>query len=449
MTGSQATQAPLTGRVAVVTGASRGAGRGIALELGAAGATVIVTGRSTRQHQPAEYLQLLSMAGVERLPGTIEDTADELTALGGKGMAIACDHSREEAVNALFERVLADHGRLDILVNNAWGGHESFDGVFDAPFWQHPLAHWDSMFEHGLRCHLLTARAAAPAFVRQKSGLIVATTFWDRGRYMKGNLFYDLAKASLTRLAFGVAQELKAHGVASVALSPGWMRTEFVLAGHHADESNWQQQPSLARTESPRYLGRAVAALAADPQVMRRSGRVLRVGDLAREYGFTDVDGRQVPPFELEDSPATPTAAPSPGTSPQAVFARETDLPAAEFRRALIESGLGATRPIDDTPRLQAMLAGAGLVMTARIDGRLVGVARCLTDFSWNCYVSELAVSASAQGLGVGQGLLQAVRRELGPEVSVVLASVPEAVDFYERIGMPRLPDAFCWKRER
>ena len=449
MTASPTTERPLMGRVAVVAGASRGAGRGIALELGAAGATVIVSGRSTRQHQPDEYRQLLSMAGVDRLPGSIDDTADELSALGGRGIAIACDHNDEAQVNALFERVLAEHGRLDILVNNAWGGHESFDGVFDAPFWQHPLSHWRSMFEHGLRCHLLTARAAAPAFVQQKHGLVVATTFWDRGRYMKGNLFYDLAKASLTRLAFGVAQELKPHGVASIALSPGWMRTEFVLAGHHADESNWQQQPSLARTESPRYLGRAVVALASDPRVMRRSGRVLRVGDLAREYGFTDVDGRQVPAFELDDEPAAPAAAPAAAAAPHAAFAREPDLPVAEFRQVLVESGLGATRPVDDAPRLQAMLSGAGLLMTARRDGRLVGVARCLTDFSWNCYVSELAVSASAQGLGIGQGLLDAVRRELGPQVSVVLASVPEAVDFYERIGMPRLPDAFCWKRQR
>lgn len=443
-------QRPLAGRVAVVTGASRGAGRGIALELGAAGATVIVTGRSTRTHQPAEYAQLLALAGAERLPGTIDDTAEELTALGGHGIAIGCDHNDEVQVHALFERVLAEHGRIDLLVNNAWGGHESFDGVFDAPFWEHPLAHWHSMFEHGVRGHLMAARAAAPAFVRQRQGLVVATTFWDRGRYIKGNLFYDLAKATLTRLAFGVAQELKPHGVASVALSPGWMRTEFVLAGHRTDESNWQQRPSLARTESPRYLGRAVVALASDAQVMRRSGSVLRVGDLAREYGFTDIDGRQVPPFELDEpAPDAAGAAPAARRKTHATFAREADLPVAEFRRVLVESGLGATRPVDDTHRLQAMLSGAGLVMSARIDGRVVGIARCLTDFSWNCYVSELAVSASAQGLHVGQGLLDAVRAELGPQVSVVLASVPDAVAFYERIGMPRLPDAFCWKRQQ
>jgi NAD(P)-dependent dehydrogenase (short-subunit alcohol dehydrogenase family)/GNAT superfamily N-acetyltransferase len=440
---------PLVGRVAVVTGASRGAGRGIALELGAAGATVIVTGRSTREQQPAGYRQLLELSKLERLPGTIEDTAEQVTQAGGRGLALPCDHADEGQVNALFERVQAEHGRLDILVNNAWGGHESFDGVFDAPYWQHPLANWDSMFQRGVRCHLLAARAAAPAFVKQGHGLVAATTFWDRGRYLHGNLYYDLAKAALSRLAFGVAQELRPHGVASVALSPGWMRTEFVLAGHHADESNWQERPALARTESPRYLGRAVVALATDPQVLRRSGRVLRVGDLAREYGFTDIDGRQVAPFEIDEPAAPPTAAAA-ARAGELVFAREPGLPVAEFRRVLVESGLGATRPVDDEARLQAMLSGAGLVMTARLPGperRLVGVARCLTDFSWNCYVSELAVSASAQGMGIGQGLLQALRAELGPQVSVVLAAVPEAVDFYERIGMPRLPDAFCWKR--
>lgn len=135
--------------------------------------------------------------------------------------------------------------------------------------------------------------------VRQRRGLIATTTFWDRGRYLQGNLFYDLAKAAMTRLAFGMAEELRPHGVASVAVSPGWMRTEFVLTGHQTDEAHWKERPALASTESPRYLGRAVAALAADPKVMEKSGQVLRVGDLAGEYGFTDIDGRVVPPFEL------------------------------------------------------------------------------------------------------------------------------------------------------
>jgi NAD(P)-dependent dehydrogenase (short-subunit alcohol dehydrogenase family) len=299
MSGQSETK-PLQGRVAVVTGASRGAGRGIALELGVAGATVYVTGRSTRAQPATTYGQLLALSSLSQVPGCIEDTADDLTRLGGHGIPVRCDHTREEEVASLFDQVQQEHGRLDLLVNNAWGGHESFDGVFDAPFWEHPLAHWDTMFDRGVRNHLLTGRCAAPMLVRQGCGLIVTTTFWDRDRYMRGNLYYDLAKATMTRLAFAMAQELRPHGVASLAVSPGWMRTEFVLAGHRTDESHWRERPALARTESPRYLGRAVAALAADPQVMSKSGAVHRVADLAREYGFTDIDGRQIEAFELD-----------------------------------------------------------------------------------------------------------------------------------------------------
>lgn len=293
------TNRPLQQCVAVVTGASRGAGRGIAIELGAAGATVYVTGRSTRAAPSTAYAQLLALSDLRALPGSIDDTAEAVDAAGGRGIAVRCDHGDEAEVRQLFERVQAEQGRIDLLVNNAWGGHESFDGVFDAPFWSHPLSHWDAMMDRGVRHHLLAARFAAPRMVEQRRGLIVATTFWDRDRYLRGNLFYDLAKSAINRLAFGIAEELRPHGVASLALSPGWMRTEFVLAGHHSDEAHWQDAPSLARTESPRYLGRAVAALAADREVLARSGQVLRVADLAREYGFTDVDGRQVEAFEL------------------------------------------------------------------------------------------------------------------------------------------------------
>lgn len=291
---------PLAGRVAVVTGASRGAGRGIALELGAAGATVYVSARSTRAEPAnAAYRQILSLSGLAAVPGDIDSTAEEVTRLGGRGIAARCDCTNEGDVQSLFERVRAEQGRIDLLVNNAWGGHETFDGVFEAPFWQHPLAHWDSMMDRGARCHLLAARSAAPWMAEQRHGLIVATTFWDRDRYLRGNLYYDLAKATITRLAFGIAEEMRPHGVASLAVSPGWMRTELVLAGHKTDEAHWHEQPALARTESPRYLGRAVAALAADRDVLRRSGAAWRVADLARDYGFTDIDGRQVPAFEL------------------------------------------------------------------------------------------------------------------------------------------------------
>ena len=290
---------PLAGRIALVTGASRGAGRGIAVELGAAGATVYVTGRSTRSQPASTYAEILSLSNLDFPPGTVEETAEAVIAAGGKGIARPCDHSDADAVAALVSQITAEAGRIDLLVNNAWGGHESFDGRFDASFWEHPLSHWDAMMDRGVRLHLLAARAVAPLMAAQGSGLIVATTFWDNGRFMRGNLYYDLAKSAINRLAFGIAEELRPYGVSSLALSPGWMRTEWVLAGNATDEENWRDVPALARTETPRYLGRAVAALATDVDVGRHSGKVLRVADLAELYGFTDVDGRRIPAFTL------------------------------------------------------------------------------------------------------------------------------------------------------
>jgi NAD(P)-dependent dehydrogenase (short-subunit alcohol dehydrogenase family) len=290
----------LQDRIAIVTGASRGGGHGIAVELGAAGATVYVTGRSTREASAPGYDGYLQRTGKSSMPGTIDDTADEVTAAGGRGIAVRCDHGDPAQVRDLFARVERDHGRIDLLVNNAWGGHESFSiESLNAPFWEQSLDHWQSMFDHGVRLHVIANHAAAPHFIRQRRGLIVATTFWDRDRYIKGNLFYDLAKAAINRLAFDVAEELRPHGVTSLAVSPGWMRTELILAGHKTDERSWRERPALARTESPHYLGRAIAALAADPAVHTRTGTVQRVADLAREYGFTDIDGRVVPPFEV------------------------------------------------------------------------------------------------------------------------------------------------------
>jgi NAD(P)-dependent dehydrogenase (short-subunit alcohol dehydrogenase family) len=290
----------LEGRIVVVSGATRGAGLGIAVELGEAGATVYVTGRTTRTQQTGTYGGILAANGLPTMPGSVEDAADAVTAAGGRGIAVRCDATDEAEVRALFERVDREHGRLDLLVNNAWGGHETFSpGVFGAPFWEQSLDQWDSMFTRGVRNHLVASRCAAPLFLRARAGLIVTTTFWDRDRYLKGNLFYDLAKAAMSRLAFGMAEELRPHGIASIALSPGWMRTELVLAAHHTDEARWPERPELVSTESPRYLGRAVVALAADPDVMAQSGRVLRVADLAKAHGFTDVDGRWIPPFEM------------------------------------------------------------------------------------------------------------------------------------------------------
>ena len=290
----------LKGVVAVVTGATRGAGRGIAAELGAAGATVYVTGRSRRDRPAQGYDRILEGMDLDTVPGSIDQTAEEVDQLGGVGIPVECDHTQDDQVRALFARVEREQGKLDVLVNNAWGGHETFsEGSLGAPFWEQSLDQWDGMFQRGVRNHLLATLRAAPLFLAAGRGLIVTTTFWDRGRYLKGNLFYDLAKASMTRLAFGVAEELREHGIVSVALSPGWMRTELVLAAHRTTEEGWRGDPELAGTESPRYIGRAVVALAGDPGLMARSGEAFRVGDLAVEYGFTDIDGRVVPPFEL------------------------------------------------------------------------------------------------------------------------------------------------------
>ncbi len=274
--------------IAVVTGSTRGAGKGIALALGEAGATVYVTGRSTR-----------SGGATMNYPGTIEETAEAVTAGGGVGIPVRVDHGVESEVEALFGRVRAEHGRLDLLVNNAWGGHDHARDIGLTPFWKMPTATWEDMMTHGARLGLITSRYAAPMVVAQGRGLIVNTTFWDRDLYT-GNLYYDLAKATINRLTFDMAQDLRPHGVAVLAVSPGWMRTELVLRAFGTDEAHWRDVPALARTETPLYVGRGVVALAADPQVMAKTGRVLRVGDLAREYGFTDVDGRQPPLFLLD-----------------------------------------------------------------------------------------------------------------------------------------------------
>lgn len=280
----------LVGKVALVTGASRGAGRGIALVLGEEGATVYVTGRSIQ-----------GGLATGNQPETIDETAERVTAQGGQGIAVRCDHTLDGEVEALFRKVTKDQGRLDLLVNNVWGGYESYDGAaFDAPFWDQPLWRWDKMLNAGVRAHYTASRLAAPLMMARGQGLIVNTTFWDRGNPL-GSVPYDVAKAAINRLAYAMALELREHNVAAVALSPGWMRTEAVLRFYGTDEQHWQEVPDLARTESTQYIGRAVAALAADPQVMDKAGSILTVGDLAREYGFTDYDGRQPPAFRLDE----------------------------------------------------------------------------------------------------------------------------------------------------
>lgn len=278
----------LTGKVALVTGASRGAGKGIATELGAAGATVYVTGRSRPDARSSADL-----------PGTVDETAAMVTAHGGRGIAVYCDHTDDAQVEALFTRIEQESGRLDLLVNNVWGGYEEYDGDgFTRPFWEQPVARWERMFTSGARAHFVASRFAAPRMIAQRSGLIINTTFYDRGKYL-GNLPYDIVKTAINRMAYGMALELKSHGVAALALSPGWMRTEGVLHHFHTDEAHWQEFPELSGTESPRYIGRAVVALAGDPEIMRHTGAALTVGDLASEYGFTDVDGRTIPAFRI------------------------------------------------------------------------------------------------------------------------------------------------------
>jgi NAD(P)-dependent dehydrogenase (short-subunit alcohol dehydrogenase family) len=276
--------------VAVVTGASRGAGKGIAAVLGECGATVYVTGRTVRGDTSAD-----------EVPGTIDDTGDLVTARGGRGIAVKVDHTSDREVEALFQRVRREQGRLDLLVNNAWGGYEHYFGTtfddgtrFVAPFWEQSLRRWDGMMTAGVRAHLAATFFAVPLLLKRGRGLVVCTSAGDRGRYL-GSLLYDVAKNAVSRMVMGMARDLLGRGIAAVAVTPGFMRTERVMAAHALAPFD------LAATESPEYVGRAVAMLAADPRVMRRTGQTWAVGDLARHYRFTDVDGRRVPAFRIPD----------------------------------------------------------------------------------------------------------------------------------------------------
>jgi NAD(P)-dependent dehydrogenase (short-subunit alcohol dehydrogenase family) len=272
----------LSNKVALVTGASRGAGRAIAAVLGETGATVYVTGRTVR-----------GGAAADGLPGTIEDAAGEVTARGGRGIAVRCDHTVDADAEALFARVQDEAGRIDMLVNNVWGGYEGqMMGIPLKPFWEQPRSQWESMFVAGLRAQLVTAQLAAPLMIGRAGGLMLSTVAWAYDEYLR-NLYYDVSKAAIIRMVRGMAHDLRPHGVAAVALAPGFMRTERILAVHAAHPFD------LSGTESPEYLGRCVRALAEDADVMRRSGQVFTVGDLAREYGFTDVDGRKPEGFRM------------------------------------------------------------------------------------------------------------------------------------------------------
>ena len=270
----------LDGTVAVVTGASRGVGRGIAEVLGQCGATVVVTARSTRDG-----------SGREERPGSVEETAEAVTAAGGQGVPVAVDHTELAQIEALFARVREEQGgRLDLVVCNAWGGYENYDrAAFDLKFWEAPPENWAKMIDRGVRMSYLTARAAAPLLIERGRGLLLFTGAGDRGVYL-GNLVYDVAKAALIRMAWGMAEELRPHGVTAIALLPGFTRTEGVMSMYGGD---------LSITNSTQYVGRSVVALLTDPGVDRLSGLQLRTGDVAATYGFPDTDGRFLPPFEI------------------------------------------------------------------------------------------------------------------------------------------------------
>jgi NAD(P)-dependent dehydrogenase (short-subunit alcohol dehydrogenase family) len=277
----------LEDRIALVTGATRGVGKGIVLGLCEAGATVYFTGRSTRD------------SAVSSLPGTLEDTAEEASALGGRAIPIRCDHADDAQTAAAIERIRAEQGRLDVLVNNAWGGYEYMHRgeyqLIGAPFWTRPVGLWDEMFVAGPRAHYVTSALAAPLMVEQRSGLIVNVSFFEAESF-RGDVIYSLAKGASQRMAAHMAEQLRDHGVAAVALYPGLVRTEAVLrAGEHFDLSN---------SESPQFVGRAVAALAGDRDIMRRTGATLVAAELGDEYGFPDVDGKR--PRSLRPDYASP-----------------------------------------------------------------------------------------------------------------------------------------------
>ena len=297
----------LRGRVALVAGATRGAGRGIAVELGAAGATVYVTGRSSRASGPSE----------QGRRETIEETAELVTAAGGIGIAVRVDHLVPEEVAALVSRIDGEQGRLDVLVNDIWGGDALTQ--FDTPLWEHSLEGGLRLLHLAVDTHLITSHHALPLLIRRPGGLVVemtdGTEAYHRERY-RGSAFFDLAKVAVNRLAFGEAQELAPHGGTAVAVTPGWLRSEAMLDLFGVTEARWREattaEPHFGISESPRFVGRAVAALAGDPDVARWNGASLSAGYLAGVYGFTDTDGsrpdawRYIPEVAEAGLPADP-----------------------------------------------------------------------------------------------------------------------------------------------
>jgi NAD(P)-dependent dehydrogenase (short-subunit alcohol dehydrogenase family) len=279
--------AALEGKVALVAGATRGAGRGTAVALGEAGATVYCTGRTTRE-QRSEYDR----------PETIEETAEQATAAGGTGIAVQVDHLEPEQVADLVARIEDEQGRLDLLVNDIWGGERLFE--WDTPIWEHDLDAGLRLLRLAVETHLVTSHHALPLLIQSPGGLVVemtdGTAAYNAERY-RVNAIYDLAKTAILRLAFAQSKELADHDATAVALTPGWMRSEMMLEAFGVTERTWrdalERQPHFVISESPRFVGRAVAALAADPDRRRHNGESLSSGALSQIYGFTDVDGSQ------------------------------------------------------------------------------------------------------------------------------------------------------------
>lgn len=281
----------LAGKVALVAGATRGAGRGIAVELGAAGATVYVTGRTTRERQ-SEY----------RRPETIEETAELVDRAGGRGIAVPADHLVPDEVSALVDRIRTDHGRLDVLVNDIWGGETLAE--WNKAVWEHDLANGLRLLHLAIDTHLITAHFALPLLIERPGGLLVEVTD-GTAEYNAQNYrlspFYDLAKVAVNRMAWAHAKDLARYEATAVSVTPGWLRSEMMLDNFGVTEENWRDatatQPHFAISETPRFVGRAVAALASDPDRQRWTGQSLSSGGLASEYGFTDLDGSQPDAF--------------------------------------------------------------------------------------------------------------------------------------------------------
>ncbi|MEU6865764.1 SDR family oxidoreductase [Streptomyces sp. NPDC046876] len=280
------TRRTLEGRVALVAGGTRGAGRGIAVQLGAQGATVYVTGRSSREGGRSEYDR----------PETVEETAELVTAAGGHGIAVVADHLVPGQVEALVGRIGAEQGRLDVLVNDIWGGERLFE--WESPVWEHDLDKGLRLLRLAIDTHAITSHFALPLLLREPGGLVVeitdGTAEYNADRY-RNSFFYDLAKSAVLRMAFALGHELGPRGATAVALTPGWLRSEMMLDAFGVTEATWrdalEKVPHFAISETPSYVGRAVAALAADPEVARWNGQSLSSGQLARVYGFTDLDG--------------------------------------------------------------------------------------------------------------------------------------------------------------